>query len=126
MQRLKKGKKMYKTELINKVLEAYTLEVKLSETQLNSCQAWLTNVFINGKRYFILRSYNTLVAVYSCMTDIVYVFDYYSSTTCQHVSKFTKLMRADKRINLYADSRTSKKARLLNESEDYNSFILED
>lgn len=118
---------MYRQELIDRVYEAYTnYDVINSEKQLYTCTAWYTNVFINGKRYFILRSYNTLVAAYSCVTDVVYVFDFYSRTTCQHVSKFTNLMRAEKRVNLYKDSRTGKKEWRYNEYQDYNSLILEE
>lgn len=118
---------MYKDELINKVYETFNeYQNRTKEKQLNHCNAWISQININGERYTVLRSYRTLVALYSHINDVVYAFDYYSATTSKHVSKFVNLMRATKKINLYADSRTSKKVRLWNELEDYNSLIRED
>lgn len=36
----------------------------------------------------LLRSYSTFVAVYIRLTDRLFVFDYYSPTTSQHIAKF--------------------------------------
>lgn len=118
---------MYKTELINKVYEAFNeYQNRTREQQISKCSAWISQININGERYTVLRSYRTLVALYSHINDVVYAFDYYSATTSKHIGKFTKMMNAKHKINLYADSRTSKKTRLLNEWQDYNSLIRED
>lgn len=41
----------------------------------------------------LLRSYSTFVAVYIPLTDRLFVFDYYSPTTSQHIAKFRVLLR---------------------------------
>ena len=41
----------------------------------------------------LLQSYNTYVAMYLPETDRLFVFDYYSSTTCQHIAKFKNYFR---------------------------------
>ena len=40
----------------------------------------------------LLRSYNTFVAVFIPLTDHLFVFDYYSNTTTQHIAKFRKFL----------------------------------
>lgn len=40
----------------------------------------------------LLRSYSTFVAVYIPLTDRLFVFDYYSNTTTQHIAKFRKFL----------------------------------
>ena len=41
----------------------------------------------------LLRSYATFVAVYIPNTDRLFVFDYYSNTTSQHIAKFRVWLR---------------------------------
>ena len=41
----------------------------------------------------LLRSYNTFVAVFIPLTDRLFVFDYYSNTTSQHIAKFRVWLR---------------------------------
>lgn len=41
----------------------------------------------------LLRSYSTFVAVYIPTTDRLFVFDYYSVTTSQHIAKFRVWLR---------------------------------
>lgn len=41
----------------------------------------------------LLRSYSTFVAVYIPLTDRLFVFDYYSPTTSQHIAKFRVWLR---------------------------------
>lgn len=56
--------------------------------RINKNQCWYccfgTNVY--------LRSYNTIVAKYNTKTGVVSVLNYFSATTCQHISKFIGLM----------------------------------
>ena len=44
-------------------------------------------------RPILLRSYSTFVAVYIPTTDRLFVFDYYSNTTSQHIAKFRVWLR---------------------------------
>lgn len=44
-------------------------------------------------RPILLRSYSTFVAVYIPTTDRLFVFDYYSNTTSQHIARFRRWLR---------------------------------
>lgn len=99
----------------------------LTWRRLYSCKAWtLQSVY---SKWIILQSYNTIVAAYDKNVEILYVFGYYSATTSQHVSKFRKWLlqemnpRPVKRVNLYNDSRTGKRAAQKNIDEDFASVI---
>lgn len=58
---------------------------EIKPKRLNKCQAWMYETD-NGLIW--LKSYNTIVAVYSKGEDILYVIGRYSATTYQHVRKF--------------------------------------
>ena len=64
---------------------------------LNRCQADYTDIVIfdDSTAWIILRSYSTIVAAYSCASGTVYVRDYYSATTVQHVTKFMQKISTD-------------------------------
>lgn len=66
--------------------------LKISETErLNYCQADICYCDFSPTfncHPILLRSYSTYVAVYIPATDRLFVFDYYSATTCSHVAKF--------------------------------------
>lgn len=69
----------------------------------------------------MLVSYETPVAYYIKHTGILYVLDYYSVTTCQHISKFEKCLKryyAVKRINCYNRIRDKKGSHI-----EYEPFI---
>ena len=64
--------------------------------RLNYCQALIC--YCDYSEFFkchpiLLRSYSTFVAVYIPLTDRLFVFDYYSPTTCQHIAKFRVWLR---------------------------------
>ena len=64
--------------------------------RLNYCKADIC--YCNYSEFFkcrpiLLRSCSTLVAVYIPTTDRLFVFDYYSTTTCQHIAKFRVWLR---------------------------------
>lgn len=64
--------------------------------RLNYCKAEIC--YCDYSEFFkcrpiLLRSYSTFVAVYIPATDRLFVFDYYSPTTCQHISKFKNELR---------------------------------
>ena len=64
--------------------------------RLNYCKADIC--YCDYSEFFkccpiLLRSYSTLVALYIPTTDRLFVFDYYSPTTCQHIAKFRVRLR---------------------------------
>lgn len=65
-------------------------ESEWSVKRLRSCNA----VVINTPSYYILKSYNTIVAVIDKETDTLYDFLRYvygyTATSAQHISKFEK------------------------------------
>jgi hypothetical protein len=80
----------------------------------------------------ILKSYSTIVAAFQYSTGILWVFGFYSHTTCQHVAKFKNLIRYKysfkswdfpQCVKLYNDSRTGKKAAKKNHDDDFASVI---
>lgn len=81
--------------------------------------------------FVILQSYSTIVAAYEFSTGILWVFGRYSNTTVQHIAKFQNWIRYKyqtgrnypKRVNLYNDSRTGKRAAQKNLDDDFASVI---
>lgn len=74
------------------------------EYRLNTCTAWYKTIKQGNYNYTILKSYNTIVALYSSRTGNLYVYNYYSATTSQHVSKFIKKMCPSRVMYLYERS----------------------
>lgn len=71
------------------------LDVEYS-AQLNYCKAEICLCKYSDFfkcRPVLLRSYTTYVAVYIPTTDRLFVFDYYSPTTSQHLAKFRVWLR---------------------------------
>ena len=64
--------------------------------QLAHCQAWVYET----ENFYILRSYNTIVAVIEKATgicaDVLRLVYGFTSTSCQHISKFRKAYGKDK------------------------------
>lgn len=81
--------------------------------------------------FLVLQSYSTIVAAYEFSSNILWVFRFYSNTTAQHVAKFQKWIRYKyligreypKKVNLYNDSRTGKRAAQKNIDDDFASVI---
>ncbi len=81
--------------------------------------------------FLILQSYSTIVAAYEFSTNILWVFGRYSNTTSQHIAKFCNWIRYKyqtgwnypKKVNLYNDSRTGKRAAQKNFDDDFASVI---
>ena len=84
--------KMTKTELFKEAQQIHDNQWKFH--RIGRCQAWYTNSCEanNGHRWIILRSYSTIVAVYDHAIDCLFVRDYYSQTTTQHIHKFWREM----------------------------------
>lgn len=55
-----------------------------TKTRVNKCQAW----FVTTPSHMILKSYETIVAVYDYRTRVLFSIGRFSSTTYQHVRKF--------------------------------------
>lgn len=62
--------------------------------QVNRCKAWYTGEG-NVK---VLRSYNTIVALYDEQNNVLYSYGRYSSTTYQHIRKFRNNMGYERGI----------------------------
>lgn len=69
---------------------------RLPATRLFHCTAWY---YTDDNGWIWLKSYNTIVAVYVPEDDTVYSFGRYSSTTYQHVRKFSNMMPSYYRTN---------------------------
>lgn len=122
---------IYRTrkELAEAVLLQSDLHLGGYRSQLYSCKAWILHPDFSD--FLILQSYSTIVAAYQFSTDILWVFDYYSATTTQHIAKFRNWIRYEYRtgwnypvtVRLYNDSRTGKRAARKNLDDDFASVI---
>ena len=54
--------------------------------RLYSCKAWILHPDFSD--FLILQSYSSIVAAYQYSTGILWVFDFYSKTTSQHIAQF--------------------------------------
>ena len=122
---------MYSTrqDLADAIIKEYNRAVKGQVEQLYCCKAW---VFMpDNSDFLILQSYSTIVAAFQRTTGILWVFGFYSNTTSQHVAKFVNWIRYEfqtgwnypKKVNLYNDSRTGKRAAQKNVKDDFASVI---
>ena len=98
--------------------------------QLYHCKA--TIICPDFSDFAILKSYSTLVGAFQYSTGILWTFGFYSNTTAQHIAKFRNLLRYKysykswdfpRRVNLYNDSRTGKRAAQKNIADDFASVI---
>lgn len=122
---------MYSTrrELIDAVANEYHNTVKGRVEQLHDCKAWIFTP--DNSDFLILQSYATIVAAFQRTTGILWVFGFYSNTTAQHIAKFKNWIRYGfqngwnypKKVNLYNDSRTGKRAARKNLDDDFASVI---
>lgn len=116
-------------ELANAVFnECYCVE-KYQFKKLYSCKALIIKP--DASDFLILQSYSTIVAAYQFSTGILWVFGFYSNTTAQHIAKFRSWIRNEyrtgwdypRKVNLYNDSRTGKRAACKNLDDDFASVI---
>ena len=122
---------IYRTrkEIAEAVLSQSDLHLGGYRSQLYSCKAWIIHPDFSD--FIILKSYSTIVAAYQFSTGILWVFDFYSNTTSQHIAKFRNWIRYEYRlpwtqlrtVKLYNDSRTSKRAARKNLEDDFASVI---
>lgn len=115
------GKAMTRNEL--KIYAQQTYDKALSThkfnryERLNTCQAH----YLDVGNSVILKSYDTIVAIFNKTVGSLYVFDYYSATTQQHISKFAKMLDWDRISYLYkrSDSVIEKRYNCLDGTYDY-------
>ena len=118
-----------RSELISSVLYLSDLPLGGYRSQLYSCKAWILHPDFSD--FLILQSYSTIVAAYQYSTSILWVFDFYSHTTSQHIAKFRNWVcykyntgwNYPKTVRLYNDSRTGKRAARKNLDDDFASVI---
>ena len=116
-------------ELADAVISEYNRAVKGQVEQLYCCRAWI--FMSDNSDFLILQSYSTIVAAFQRTTGILWVFGFYSNTTVQHIAKFENWIRYEfqtgwnypKKVNLYNDSRTGKRAARKNLDDDFASVI---
>lgn len=116
-------------ELSDAVITEYYRAVKCQVEQLYNCKAWV--YMPDNSDFIILRSYSTVVAAFQRTTGILWVFDFYSNTTAQHIAKFRNWIRYEfqtgwnwpKIVRLYNDSKTGKRAARKNLDDDFASVI---
>ena len=116
-------------ELTDAVISEYNRAVKGNIESLYSSKA-LAYMPCNSD-FIILQSYSTIVAAYQFSTRILWVFDFYSKTTSQHVAKFRNWIchkyntgwNYPKVVRLYNDSKTGKRAARKNLDDDFASVI---
>ena len=83
------------TEFYREIEKEYRALSCIEKTRLFHCSA--RYALINTERFYgvVLESYNTVVAYYDKSIKKMYVFGYWSPTTCQHISKFARLMQPE-------------------------------
>jgi hypothetical protein len=97
--------------------------------QLYSCKAWVLTS--DNSDFIILQSYTTIVAAFQRSTGILWVFSFYSHTTACHIAKFRNWIRYEyrtgwnypRKVNLYNDSKTGKRAARKNIEDDFATVI---
>lgn len=118
-----------RSEIESAVFDAYNkTPISLAE-RLYSCKAWV--YMPDNSDFIILRSYSTIVAAYQRTTGILWVFGYYSATTASHIGKFMNWIIYEyhdglyypRKVNLYNDSKTGKRAARKNLDDDFASVI---
>lgn len=116
-------------EIVDAVISDCNRAVNSPVERLYFCKAWIINP--DNSDFIILQSYSTIVAAFQRSTGILWVFDYYSNTTAQHIAKFWNWIRYESQtgwsypvtVRLYNDSRTGKRAARKNLEDDFASVI---
>lgn len=118
-----------RSEIESAVIDAYNKTYKGELKRLYNCKAWICET--DSFDFTVLQSYSSIVAAYQRSTGILWVFDYYSHTTACHISKFRNWIRYEyqagfnypRKVNLYNDSKTGKRAARKNLDDDFASVI---
>ena len=118
-----------RSDIVKTVENQSDLHLGGYKKRLYYCKAQI--IYSDFSDFLILQSYSTIVAAYQYSTSILWVFDFYSHTTAQHVAKFRKMLLNEyyigwnypRKVNLYNDSRTGKRAARKNLDDDFASVI---
>lgn len=73
-------------KIFDEIVELIPYNADWKRIKHNSCYV------VKVRDYVFLKSYNTIVAYYNTFTRGIIIYDYYSPTTCQHISKFMRLI----------------------------------
>lgn len=118
-----------RSDYVSQVIFLFDLHLGGYKERLYYCKAQIIKSDFSD--FVILQSYSTIVAAYEFSTGILWVFGQYSNTIEQHIAKFQNWIRYKyqtgrnypKRVNLYNDSRTGKRAAQKNLDDDFASVI---
>ena len=61
-------------------------------SRLRHCTAWVGTQMYGDKLYRVLKSYSTNVALYDVQTNTIVEYGHFTSTTYQHIAKFSSDM----------------------------------
>lgn len=93
---------MTRTELIKKSNDLFRSRTETRSERIGKCQA--TIFHYDQCEEDLIRSYNTIVGIYNRRTATLFVFDYYSATTVQHIYKAAKILNPMRITWLYRRS----------------------
>ena len=118
-----------RSDIVKTVENQSDLHLGGYKKRLYYCKAWIIKPDFSD--FLILQSYSTIVAAYQFSTGILWVFGYYSRITVQHVVKFMNWIIYEyhddlyypRKVNLYNDSKTGKRAACKNLDDDFASVI---
>lgn len=118
-----------RSEIVKTVESLADLHSGGYKKRLYYCTAWIIKPDFSD--FLILKSYSTIVAAYQFSTGILWVFGYYSATTASHIAKFWNWITYEyqdglyypRKVNLYNDSKTGKRAARKNLDDDFASVI---
>lgn len=118
-----------RSDIVKTVENQSDLHLGGYKKRLYYCKAQI--IYSDFSDFLILQSYSTIVAAYQFSTSIIWVFGFYSHTTAQHVSKFRRWLLNEyyigwnypRKVNLYNDSRTGKRAARKNLEDDFANVI---
>lgn len=118
-----------RSDIVKAVVSHSDLHLGGYTERLNYCKAWIIHPDFSD--FLILKSYSTIVAAYQYSTSILWVFGFYSNTTASHVAKFQNWIQDKyyigwnypRKVRLYNDCRTGKRAAQKNLDDDFASVI---
>lgn len=93
---------MTKTELVRKSNYLFRFRADTESERIGKCQAVIFHY--DQCEEDLIRSYNTIVGIYNRRTGTLFVFDYYSATTIQHIYKAAKILNPMRITWLYRRS----------------------
>ena len=81
---------MTRTKLIRKSNFLFRFRPETSSERIGKCKAVILHY--DQCEEDLIRSYNTIVGIYNRRTATLFIFDYYSRTTIQHIYKAAKIL----------------------------------